>query len=573
MRPAEQYYKCFGCGRGGDVFSFVMEVNSISFQEARQLLADRAHIRITEPRKSAGGSEVVRADLLRANEWAAGVFRSCLLSSEGRAAESYLASRGLEREVLEAFQVGYAADSFDRLLSRASAAGVSDAALQAAGLIRVSRDGRRYDVFRNRIMFPIIDLAGRTLGFGGRTLGDDPAKYINSAESPLFSKSTCLYGLHKARAAFSAKGRAVIVEGYTDVLMAHQHGFAEVVATLGTALTAQHPRILRRFVPHLVLLFDGDQAGSQAAERGLEIALEAQMDVSLAQMPGGVDPCEFFQGHAASDFERLLISAPSALEFKWQQATDAHKGGVSVTARQEAVREFLTYVGMSQAFGKLDAIPRGLLINQVSGLIGVAPNEIGRQIELARQRASRGSAAAGDSDSTVQRGTAAYRPGGVEEAAMLDILTVLLCEPGLYPRAAEVFVAAAFADEQLRRIAQHTVELIDRVGEFPLTELLGHFDCAKDAARIVSLRERGLAAGQLEARLKSAVERLAFMRVVRKANQAEQAWFAARQEDLPAPSGTEADQQLAEIHHNTREYASVSNFAGIRKIRINTGLN
>ncbi|MCH8970076.1 MAG: DNA primase, partial [Planctomycetes bacterium] len=238
VRPAEQYFKCFGCGKAGDVFTFIMEHDSVSFPEARQILADRAGIEI---KPASGGSSakpgIGRRDLFRANQWAMDLFRRELLGAAGGAAREYVASRKISDAMAEKFMVGLAPDSHDFLRSRARRSGVPDDLLVAAGLIKRADDGDHYDTFRHRLIFPIVDPTERIVGFGGRALGDQSAKYINSPETAVFHKSQCLYGMNHARSALKDRGRAVLVEGYTDVIMAHQHGFTETVAPLGTSLT------------------------------------------------------------------------------------------------------------------------------------------------------------------------------------------------------------------------------------------------------------------------------------------------------------------------------------------------
>ena len=225
VRPVDQYFKCFGCGAGGDVFSFMQQYHSISFMEARQMLADRAGISVEATPRSGRGGRSSRSALLRVNRWARDVFRAELQGTSGAAAREYLEQRGIDAEMQERFGLGLTPDSFDFLIHKANRSKVPQELLLEAGLIKKRNSGNgQYDAFRNRVMFPILDPVGQVVGFGGRTLGDDPAKYINSPESALFNKRKLLYGIDLCREGFG-RGRAVLVEGYTDVILAHRMGF------------------------------------------------------------------------------------------------------------------------------------------------------------------------------------------------------------------------------------------------------------------------------------------------------------------------------------------------------------
>ncbi len=575
VRPVEQYFRCFGCGKAGDVFTFLMELNSISFVEARQMLADRARIPIESTGNRQSESGASRHDILQANRWAVVVFRQMLLSPDGKGARDYVASRRISERMCERFGLGFAPDSYDFLRSKARREGISEKLMLAAGLVRKGQDGGCYDAFRNRLMFPIVDPADRVLGFGGRTLGEDSAKYINSPETAVFHKGKCLYGLNHARRAFAERGRAVLVEGYTDVIMAHQHGFSETVAPLGTALTDQQSDVLRRYVPRVVLVFDADSAGRRAADRGAEIALKSQVDVFLAAMPEGMDPCDFLSKRAASEFEDLLISAPPALLFRWEITLREHQGGGSPAARLQAVRSFVEFIATSDVFGGLDAIQRGLAIDQLARLLGISREGVCEQIDAAKRRSSavnRRPEGVQSNREAADRPLQRSRPESAEEAAALDILIALICEPGLYPKVAELFDPVMFVDEQLHRIAEETVKLVRGVGEFSVNELIEQLESPADAARVVSLLEEGRSAGRLSDRLNLAVESLKAVASARLSNKAQQEWLANRTES-PEPANEDRDRDLAELHARTLEYSecpSVSNFVGIRKLRVNT---
>lgn len=272
--PERQTWRCFGCGVGGDVISFVMKKEAIGFAEAIKKLAPRAGVSIPEKReKSLPDERLVR--MYRINEKAAERYHQLLLTSPAAAAaRDYVSHRGLSEATVEEFQLGFSLDSWDDTRKHLKQAGYEDAELVAAGLL-VEKENRTYDRFRGRLMFPIRDEMGRTIGFGARALDKSEPKYLNSSESPIFSKGSVLYGIDLARTAIRQQGKVVIVEGYMDAIMAHQHGFKNVVASMGTALTEKQIAILKAFTTHFCLSLDADTAGNAATLRGIDICRTA----------------------------------------------------------------------------------------------------------------------------------------------------------------------------------------------------------------------------------------------------------------------------------------------------------
>ena len=295
-------YKCFGCGKGGNVFQFLIDVEALSFVESVRKLAARAGIAIPV---SADGQrrEDERQAHLRALQFAASFFVSQLVSSAK--ARRYLDDRGLEAATLKAFGVGYAPHSWDALQKDAARQGVDSAMLLKVGLIGQRKDkSGYYDRFRGRIIFPIHSPTGQVIGFGGRVLQSDTKapKYINSPETKMYSKSNVLYGLHQAKAAIQADSSALLVEGYTDVLALHQAGVKNVIAPCGTALTGQQVRLLKRYAKRVVLLFDADAAGVMAAQRSVDTVLAGGMSAYALTLPSGHDPDTFIQEQGPDAF-------------------------------------------------------------------------------------------------------------------------------------------------------------------------------------------------------------------------------------------------------------------------------
>ncbi len=310
--PDRQSYHCFGCGKSGDVISFQMETEGLAFREALEALAERAGVRLEAPKPRDPEEDTHEKRLLEINRLAARFFNHLLLSSEQAGhARDYLAGRGVERGAWETWLLGYAPRSWDSTMKFLERHGYSQQEIFEAGLVVEGKGGGYYDRFRGRVMFPIQDADGRYVAFGGRAIGDEQPKYMNSPDSPIFRKGELLYGLHLAADAVRREGQVVVVEGYVDAIAAHSHGFSNVVATLGTALTPTHVRMLSRLTRRVCLALDADTAGDAAAMRGWEVLRDAvqsrsvpirtrgrvvastrraDMEVRIASLPRGEDP-------------------------------------------------------------------------------------------------------------------------------------------------------------------------------------------------------------------------------------------------------------------------------------------
>lgn len=502
--PERQLFKCFGCGVGGDVFKFIQLREGLSFSEARALLAERAGISL-EQRESRGptgeGDAITKADLERVNRWAADWFRAQFAGAAGQSARNYAASRGISEESVERFGLGYAPNSWESLVRAARQQSIPPALLLAAGLTKGREDGSQYDAYRDRLIFPIRDAMNRVIGFGGRTLGDDPAKYINSPQSILFDKSRCLYGLDVAKSHFSDNRRAVVVEGYLDCLLAHQHGFDTTVATLGTALTEHHVQMLQRYVDGVTVVFDTDSAGMRAAEASLFVFAGAQLDVRLAQVREGKDPAELLQIQGKEGFNETLTSAVSALEFKWRQVVRQFDADAPGPARRRAVEEFLSLLARSGEFGSYDPIQRGFALNQVGKLLGLTSEEVNRQLRIVARRQRAPEVPATSQPTFVGAPDATGR-------ALKDLLEVFINAPAYYHDAADVFHPDGFTDPDLRQIAEVVIEMAGREGGFSPAELIGRFESVELAGRITDLQMAGEHRGNYAKTVEGAVARL-----------------------------------------------------------------
>ncbi len=326
VSPDKQIFHCFGCAAGGDVFAFIMKHERLEFPEAVRFLAERAGVKIEENKSQGSGApKEKRALFFKLNKLAALYFRANLLKSQtAEPARNYLKQRQITRESIEIFGLGYAGSRWDGLLNFLRSKGVKENLLVRSGLVVKSPQGKIYDRFRERIMFPIFDVQGRILGFGGRILKEekDPErgtvkpKYINSPESEIYSKSNNLFGLNLSRRDIQDKDLCVVVEGYLDFIMPYQFGIKNLVASLGTAFTASHVRILKRYTKNFVILFDADNAGQEAALRSLDLLIEEGMNVRVAAMESGFDPDTYVRRFGRDKFEQLINRAKSLFDFK-----------------------------------------------------------------------------------------------------------------------------------------------------------------------------------------------------------------------------------------------------------------
>ena len=328
VNPDRQSWKCWPCNDGGDVFSFVMKRENLDFPGALRMLADRAGIefRTANAPKAKPGSAQDKTTLYKAMAWAEQRFQKYLLQAEeAKPARGYLDERGINQESISRYHIGFAPKEWSWLLDEAKSAGYSSEVLEAVGLAIRNEKGRVYDRFRGRVMFPIRDLQQRAIAVGGRILpdlaDDKSAKYINSPETRLYSKSEQLYGLDVVRDAVTKSRHLMVMEGYTDVVVARQEGIDNVIAVCGTALGAGHLKLLRRFADRVTLILDGDAAGQRRAAEVLELFVAGQVELRLVTLPDGLDPCDFVLSHGAQALQQLVEQASDALDFHVEHVT------------------------------------------------------------------------------------------------------------------------------------------------------------------------------------------------------------------------------------------------------------
>lgn len=377
--PERQMYKCFGCGKGGGVINFIMEIENLSYPDAIRFLAKRAGLEVPEDREENGAYRRRRERLLELNREAARFFHASLRGPEGRAGVEYLfGKRKLSKATVTRFGLGMAPEGWDNLITAMAAKGYEKSDLLDAGLVVRSKEGRVYDRFRNRVMFPIIDLRGDVIGFGGRVLDDSTPKYLNSPDTPVFNKGRNLFALNIAKK--SRLGRIILTEGYMDTISLHQAGFDCAVASLGTSLTADHAKLLSRFTKEVILCYDGDTAGVQAANRAIPMLEKTGLKVRVLRITGAKDPDEFIKTFGREAFARLLDRSENYVAYNLKQLQ------ASFSLEDPLQRSEFARAG-AELLAELDSpVEREVYAGQLAQQTGVGKDAILQEIKRCRSQ-------------------------------------------------------------------------------------------------------------------------------------------------------------------------------------------
>lgn len=427
-----QNYHCWACGAKGDVLTFVEKYEKVGFKEARSILARRAGIKLEDD----AAADDPKQKLFEVMRWAQHHYHQCFLdAAEGDAARRYMGERRFSGSTSKQFGIGYAPLDGEWLVRSAARDGIDHSLLVAAGLVALRDEGNgHYDRFRDRVMFPIRDTQGRTVAFGGRILPTSPyasrgPKYYNSPDTSLFHKSSVIFGLDAARHEGTKQGFLVVVEGYTDVMMAHQAGVANVVATMGTALTAHHVTQLRRYAPKVVLVYDSDAGGQTGVDRALDLFVSQDVELAIATMPDGLDPWDLLtRADGADQFRAALANPTDVLDFKLNQLL-AREDRKSVEGQRRMVDAILGVMALAPVVTSRSVqLKQQLIITRLSQRVGVRPETVWtrfRDLQAEHQRNERrfGPRATGETETAM--------PAGKPPAIESQLLQVLLAEPEL----------------------------------------------------------------------------------------------------------------------------------------------
>jgi DNA primase len=531
VNPERQSFKCWVCDIGGDVFSFVMKMEGVEFREALQMLADRAGIVVekqhrhhaavpsegeTTSSEAAGGfagnaqAAQDKRTLLQAMAWAEKQYHHCLLNNpEGDAARRYLDERGITAESIERFQLGFSPLERDWILRsvRGEASPEKQARrakiLETVGILaRPAEGGSFYDRFKGRLLFSIHDGQGRPVGIGGRVLPElgttSPAKYVNSPETPLFHKSKLLYGLDLARETLRKSRTALVMEGYTDVIVAHQYGFHNAVAVLGTALGESHIRLLKAHADRIVLVLDGDEAGTKRANEVLELFIAQQADLRILTLPEDLDPCDYLHKYGAAAFEELLAAkAVDALDHAFEVTTRGIDVERDVHGVGQAIEKLLSIVAKAP---RLSGETRGdsriqeqKILQRLAGKFRVDELNLRRRLTTLRRGTASRPIAARSSESPKDQST--EKPSAIA-AWERELFELLIAHPECLETVRNRLVAELLDSEPCRRIYEACCRLADE-GVLPAFDrLMLEFDEPAMKSLLVELDEKGQAKGR-----------------------------------------------------------------------------
>ncbi len=449
VSPERQIYKCFGCGKGGGVINFVMEMEHLPYREAVEVLARRAGMAMPEYSGAGGASRNRREKILKINVKAARIFHRWLQGPEGKKGLDYLRGRGLSNATLTRFGLGFAPNRWDGLIEAMGKEGYDKRDLLDAGLVVSNREGRIYDRFRNRVIFPIIDIRGDVIGFGGRVMDDSTPKYLNSPDTPVYNKSRNLFALNLAKK--TKAGRVILTEGYMDTIALHQAGFDCAVASLGTSLTEEHGQLLSRFFHDAIISYDGDRAGIAAAQRAIPILERAGLRVRVLQVTDAKDPDEYIRKFGARAFSQLLDRSENQVDYRLgqlQKQFDLTDDSQRVLFLQEAAALLATLPS---------AVEREIFGTHAARMAGVSPEVMAQEVRRSfRERMRRENQKTQRQEmnpaSQIQPRSRALRYGDLRSArAEETLLCLAMTDPSLLGQM-EGLTGEAFSSPLLGRV-------------------------------------------------------------------------------------------------------------------------
>ena len=433
----KQIFYCFGCGEGGNVLTFLMKMSEMSFPEAVRHLAGKTGIVIPERilTRQEKESSSVRNDVGRVNKMAAAYFSKNLFSQAGKEARDYLRKRGIQDDVIKEFGLGYALDGWRHLRDHFEKAGISLKLVEQSGLVipKANGGGSFYDRFRGRLIFPIEDVGGSVIAFGGRIIGSGEPKYLNTSESPVYIKGRNLYGLNRTKEDIRKKGYAIIVEGYFDLITLWASGIRNVIATLGTALTRDHVDLMRRYTSHVVAVFDPDEAGKKALTRSIELFLSGNMHAKGVVLPDGYDPDQYLRKHGKESFTQIIDDAESLVDYYIENVI----GKVATfEEKKDALREAVSFIIHID-----NARERDLFIKRVSEKLGSDQQLLTKEVNLALKTPAE------------KKADASREPDINIDTVELSIIHIMLEYPSVVPEIVKKNIFDCFMSANLKSLA------------------------------------------------------------------------------------------------------------------------
>jgi DNA primase len=455
VNPARQSFHCFGCGEGGDVLSFMMKYYNLTFPETIKQLAQRYQITLPEQQFTSEDKKKAekRQKLFDANERATRMYHEYLLNNPDAApAREYLEKREIPQEKIIDFKLGYAPESWDFLSNKVSKSSITLDEAEEAGLLVRKDSSRFYDRFRDRVLFPIFELTGRVVGFGGRILGEGEPKYLNTPETLIFDKSRMLFGLFQNRDAIRKARQAVVVEGNFDLLALVSFGLENVVAPLGTALTQPQIRLLKGYADEVILLFDGDEAGIKAAMRSVPLFLAEQVAARVALLPAMHDPDTYIRAHGREGLEKFIVDALPILEFAFEHLKDKH--GVSMTGKGKILEELEPLIHASGS----SPFQQSVLISEFSNKLGLDPEQVMQGFKTAAKKKTQARSVRSVVGSDKEEKAKVSAPLPRKQAQLLEFLI-------FYPRFLKRFLEAGIEEILVQYPAKQILEALIKLSE------------------------------------------------------------------------------------------------------------
>ncbi|MFA5038932.1 MAG: DNA primase [Candidatus Omnitrophota bacterium] len=474
----KQIFHCFGCGQGGNAITFVMQYEKVGFREALETVAQRCGIPLPEPEGAPGQKrqDDLKKQLLAVYEKAAAYYHDLLITSpRAQKVRNYLLSRGISRETARKFKLGFAPDEWEGLLSHLKKQNIPLSLLEKSGLAVAKDKGGLYDRFRNRIMFPITDSKGRTIAFGGRVLDDATPKYINSPETPVYTKGKNLFGFELSRDFIRQEDQAIVVEGYLDMIVPFETGVKNIVASLGTALTEDQIRLIKRYTKRVVMLYDADLAGELATMRALELLIGQDVDVRVAELPKGDDPDSFARKHGRDAFVRMVEEASPVFEYRLGRLL-AKYDSRSTTGKSRIVREILPTIDHF-----LQATTRAEYVKKTAEALQVDERALMEDLKTAGESLKKGSSL-----------PEAQNSSAIEHLRLTEVpitermlVKLMLEEIHLIDRLREMVQPSDFVEEKLRKIVAFIYDFFEK-GKICKPHLLMHYLGDEEAINIIS---------------------------------------------------------------------------------------
>ena len=486
--PATQSYYCFGCGAGGDAITFIKNIENLDYIDAVTMLAHKAGLEMPEMTAQDSNYKKKREITLAINREAANHFYKNLLSEDGSIALDYLKTRKLKASTVKHFALGYAKDSWNALLNHLVSKGFEYEQIREAGLCSRSRDGRYYDYFRNRVMFPIIDVRGNVIGFGGRVLNDDKPKYLNSPLTPVFDKGRNLFSLNNAK---DAGNSFLLAEGYMDVIALWQAGFTNAVATLGTALTSEQARLISRYASEVIVCYDADAAGRNATEKAMRIFSETGIKVKILRITGGKDPDEFIKTYGADEFRRLIDLCHNQIEYKLMDI----KSGYDMNIPDQKAEYMKQAVSVLASLSS--AVERDIYAGELADSLGITKTAILDEISKA-EKSYKNREKNKEIRSELSKNSGKGDQGNPEKQGNLlaskaeeELICILFFSPDLFGQIYEQLTPDEMCTEFGKKAYSAIADIINSNTTLDLMALSGYLDTPQMASvtRIISSKD------------------------------------------------------------------------------------